>query len=735
QPSNTVPLILFVIVLYVLLSNKPHVLCAKCPAVESQSTQPCFCRTNSTGGTIVVCNGDTTIQIKNYFQTLSHSMPEDTGSLDELVVNNTAITSLEEHFLSNITFKRITIKDALSLNKISANAFGANTGTVDEFVVVGESQIGTDTYANELFDALSSLTKARKIWLDRNKLTAIPSVAFGKISGADYRLNDLNFNTFSTNPGFIRSIGNYAFYYLNRLRHLYLSHQRIDYIPANAFDFERPSNQTLYVYLGNNRLNNTSFERGVLLNAKRPVHLELYWNHKLTYLDEKIFAPFLMADKRNTIRLGDNPLACDCKSYWMVRDKDRFKEQISNVKCKVGPNKVFSIDLIPFDQCNRKKAARDREKGAPTPQISQESHVVEEILDIQPFTNNKRLTNEFKLEETCLGAGSYGVVIKGTNKIDEKPYAIKLIYFVGDEDTKEYLHKEFNKRLNEIRIWAKVGGNTCVQYRSSWLESEEESRKRFVNYVSKSADYVKNLYDEVLNFKHFAILHIQMDFCLFSLKEVLHKIRDHFETAGKRQLLPPVGYYIAAELLVEILQALHNLHSLNIIHRDVKPSNILIKYEPDQRFIRLADFGLAVEHKYSEQSHTKGAGADRYMAPEVKNSRRYNLKADIYSMGVVIQELFNFDINTIEKQNNGYQDNYVKLTEITNKCLNGLNTSRPSCHDMLKSRAEWTLPYNEIKDFIHESVKTGDNNPFDPNNEFIQYFLRIKYETHECIKT
>ena len=74
---------------------------------------------------------------------------------------------------------------------------------------------------------------------------------------------------------------------------------------------------------------------------------------------------------------------------------------------------------------------KDREKGAPTAQVSQESHVVEEILDIQPFTNNKRLTNEFKLEETCLGAGSYGVVIKGTNKIDAKPYAIKLIYFVG----------------------------------------------------------------------------------------------------------------------------------------------------------------------------------------------------------------------------------------------------------------------------------------------------------------
>ena len=318
---------------------------------------PCRCATNRT----IVCEGDDFFDMKSLFQKLSRSIENESDKkFNELVMNNTAINALEDNFTSNITFRKITIKDALSLSKISAKAFGKNTETVRDFVIVGESQVGEDKYVNELFDALSSLVNAKRIWMNRNKLKMISSVGFGKVAGYNRALIDLNFNRFSTTNGHIRSVGNYAFYYLNNLRHLYLSHQKIDYIPANAFDFEKRSNQTLYIYLGNNRLNNTSFERGVFLNSKRPIHLELYWNHQLNYLDEQIWSPFLKLDKRNRIRLGDNPLACDCKSYWIVRDKQKFKDQIANVKCKVGPNKVFSIDLIPFEQCKNKSLKSGR---------------------------------------------------------------------------------------------------------------------------------------------------------------------------------------------------------------------------------------------------------------------------------------------------------------------------------------------------------------------------------------
>ncbi len=62
------------------------------------------------------------------------------------------------------------------------------------------------------------------------------------------------------------------------------------------------------------------------------------------------------------------------------------------------------------------------------------------------------------------------------------------------------------------------------------------------------------------------------------------------------------------------------------------------------RFVKLADFGLATIHEFDEQSHTLGSGIMKYMAPEVL-TRKYNTKVDIFSLGVIIQELFNVDIN------------------------------------------------------------------------------------------
>jgi serine/threonine protein kinase len=54
---------------------------------------------------------------------------------------------------------------------------------------------------------------------------------------------------------------------------------------------------------------------------------------------------------------------------------------------------------------------------------------------------------------------------------------------------------------------------------------------------------------------------------------------------------------------------------------------------------------LATHHESEDQSHTKDRGTDKYVAPEVRTTTKYNTKTDIYSLGVVAQELFNIDIN------------------------------------------------------------------------------------------
>jgi serine/threonine protein kinase len=69
------------------------------------------------------------------------------------------------------------------------------------------------------------------------------------------------------------------------------------------------------------------------------------------------------------------------------------------------------------------------------------------------------------------------------------------------------------------------------------------------------------------------------------------------------------------------------------------------------RFVKIADFGLATIHEFDGQSHTKYKETVRYAAPEVLSSKKHDTKADIYSLGVILQELFNIDINEYLKLN------------------------------------------------------------------------------------
>jgi serine/threonine protein kinase len=65
------------------------------------------------------------------------------------------------------------------------------------------------------------------------------------------------------------------------------------------------------------------------------------------------------------------------------------------------------------------------------------------------------------------------------------------------------------------------------------------------------------------------------------------------------------------------------------------------------RFLRLADFGLATTHEPQKQSHTEDRGTPKYVAPEVISSKYYDTKADIYSLGFVVQDLFWLDVNRL----------------------------------------------------------------------------------------
>lgn len=98
----------------------------------------------------------------------------------------------------------------------------------------------------------------------------------------------------------------------------------------------------------------------------------------------------------------------------------------------------------------------------------------------------------------------------------------------------------------------------------------------------------------------------------------------------------------ALAIVPQICDALEFAHNEGVVHRDVKPENILI----DSRGrVKIADFGLAKLSERSAESFTltgthQVMGTPRYMAPEqMEGSRSVDCRADIYSLGVVFYEL------------------------------------------------------------------------------------------------
>jgi tRNA A-37 threonylcarbamoyl transferase component Bud32 len=87
---------------------------------------------------------------------------------------------------------------------------------------------------------------------------------------------------------------------------------------------------------------------------------------------------------------------------------------------------------------------------------------------------------------------------------------------------------------------------------------------------------------------------------------------------------------IARQLCAGIAAA----HERGVLHRDLKPSNVMIDGDGN---VRITDFGIATA---TGQAGTDVAGTPQYMAPELFNGRPASIKSDIYSLGLILFELF-----------------------------------------------------------------------------------------------
>ena len=130
---------------------------------------------------------------------------------------------------------------------------------------------------------------------------------------------------------------------------------------------------------------------------------------------------------------------------------------------------------------------------------------------------------------------------------------------------------------------------------------------------------------------------------LFSAGETLGLVMDFVAGGSLRERLRARGTFAPAEaarLLAQVASALAEAHGLGVVHRDVKPDNILLQADDGRFDVRLTDFGIArvIDAAGLTTPHSV-IGTPHYMAPEVISGADASPAADVYALGAVLHEL------------------------------------------------------------------------------------------------
>ncbi|XP_009068441.1 PREDICTED: eukaryotic translation initiation factor 2-alpha kinase 1, partial [Acanthisitta chloris] len=149
------------------------------------------------------------------------------------------------------------------------------------------------------------------------------------------------------------------------------------------------------------------------------------------------------------------------------------------------------------------------------------------------------------------------------------------------------------------------------------------------------------------------MLHIQMQLCERSLWDWIadrnQRCSERIEETSSPYHLVDVHWTM--KIFQELVEGVCYIHSMGVMHRDIKPRNIFL--HGSDNHVKIGDFGLACRdllwvdadqwfqpERVNGLTHTSGVGTCLYASPEQLQGSHYDFKSDMYSVGVILLELF-----------------------------------------------------------------------------------------------
>ena len=173
----------------------------------------------------------------------------------------------------------------------------------------------------------------------------------------------------------------------------------------------------------------------------------------------------------------------------------------------------------------------------------------------------------------------------------------------------------------------KTGREVAVKLLRPEFERDEEFVRRFSHEAKAAAQVAHENIVNMLDVGFDGVPYIVMEFVRGQT------LKDLIRSVGS---IPPRQ---AVAMALRILAALDHAHRNNIVHRDIKPQNILVD---ESGMIKVADFGIARVTNSSTMTATGDGsffGSVHYISPEQARGEKADEKSDLYSVGVVLYEM------------------------------------------------------------------------------------------------